>query len=266
MSAVLTHAPGKLHAPSDDLESTMHVLSWMVLRCLWNPFAEIPQELDSYMRTMFEDCVPITDTRGNTRYRCNKDRYLKVKWGIPLAVLSKAYNSHPLARLLERLAGLCRAHYATVSYLVPGEALPSPGPPTSYRPFDPEDYRDPDTDPDPASPARETPQPASPTPKQLPPSPEPSAAGSPLKGHDEFLQAFEDALAVWPADYDIPRQKARALAAGGPGANATPCGVRTCISRKRPAPSASGSVCAKRGRRDSGTAGSVASSGTASDC
>ena len=268
MSAILTYKPDKLHEPSDDLESSMHVLSWVILKCLKNPWSFDQDALVNQIRSRFENFEKFpAGPDGLTRYRCSSDKHASVRNGIPIAEL--LYEDHPLQELLVELARLCKKHYKTLP--VPSKQIPIPtdaeggNSESSYPPI----FTLPPSLPPTAQPTISMPPPPVPVRPSMSSSKDSKITESPLKDHTRFLSAFAKCLDArpWPA---IERQ-----AAVAPSVASTTCSLPPASSLqtgdKRPRGNTSGSQTAKRARRGkrSGSSrmgtSSVASSVTAQD-
>ncbi len=122
MSALLQQQREKRHHVSDDLESFMHVLNWCALRHLPNGLSDDPPNLRKLIWDHFHSANMAIDANGNrTGHRADLFKLMGLKDGRVFAI--GVPQSHPFAALLERLAHLCRDHYAHFNIL---QAPPPP--------------------------------------------------------------------------------------------------------------------------------------------
>ncbi|EED78691.1 predicted protein [Postia placenta Mad-698-R] len=102
-SAMLLRYPMKLRQVSDDLESFVHVLHWMILMWYEHSLSESPAALQEVVLDTYDK---FSDTLGYDTGGDKKFNYMRLG-ELPFADLS----STPLKALTETLAEICEEHY-----------------------------------------------------------------------------------------------------------------------------------------------------------
>ncbi|KAI0356853.1 hypothetical protein OH77DRAFT_1423094 [Trametes cingulata] len=111
MSALAQCYPQKPHQVSDDLESFVHVLNWCAYKYLKHSDTGKPLVL-AYVFAGFYD-----EPLGGGAPLNSSPKYLQIMTGYPLAWGLPDRAGNPLAKLLWRLAELCKEHYTSAEVM-----------------------------------------------------------------------------------------------------------------------------------------------------
>ncbi|OSD02562.1 hypothetical protein PYCCODRAFT_1410479 [Trametes coccinea BRFM310] len=107
MSAAVQWWPHKPHLLSDDLESVMHIMNWLVLKYMKTEFSRSSADLANYLSAVFD----FSDENGNL---CSYQKYEKVRDGTRFAPVLSEYQDHPFTNLLDKLRELCHLQYCAI--------------------------------------------------------------------------------------------------------------------------------------------------------
>ncbi|KAH9835400.1 uncharacterized protein C8Q71DRAFT_908540 [Rhodofomes roseus] len=122
MSARLLRNPGEKHEIADDLESSIHVLHWMLFRFVEHSLTDSPDLLLSRILSVYEEKgVAKGDERKSDLGGATKRTVLRS--GNPIIELKNPNTS--LGRLLQRLATLCQQHYYAVEPVISSKSKSS---------------------------------------------------------------------------------------------------------------------------------------------
>ncbi|OSD02556.1 hypothetical protein PYCCODRAFT_1410468 [Trametes coccinea BRFM310] len=112
MSAAIQWWPQKPHSLSDDLESVMHILNWLVLKYMKTEACCDPSDLADYVFMIY-------DYAGENKKSCSPFKYRMVSEGTSFAMVPSEYKDHPFIGLLDRLRELCVSQYRILSPELP---------------------------------------------------------------------------------------------------------------------------------------------------
>ncbi|KAL7283897.1 hypothetical protein ACG7TL_001169 [Trametes sanguinea] len=112
MSAAIQWWPQKPHSLSDDLESVMHILNWLVLKYMKTEACCDPSDLADYVFMIY-------DYAGENKKSCSPFKYRMVSEGTSFAMVLSEYKDHPFIGLLDRLRELCVSQYRILSPELP---------------------------------------------------------------------------------------------------------------------------------------------------
>ncbi|KAL7283894.1 hypothetical protein ACG7TL_001166 [Trametes sanguinea] len=112
MSAAIQRWPQKPHSLSDDLESVMHILNWLVLKYMKTEAYGDPSDLADYVSMIY-------DYAGKNTNSCSLFKYRMVSEGSSFAMLPSEYKDHPFIGLLDRLRELCASQYRLLNPSLP---------------------------------------------------------------------------------------------------------------------------------------------------
>ncbi|KAH9835398.1 uncharacterized protein C8Q71DRAFT_859028 [Rhodofomes roseus] len=121
MSARLLRNPGKRHEVADDLESSIHVLHWILFRFVEHSLTGIANILKSRILCVYEE----QGFQKDDQYKAEiggAQKLESIRSGRPAIEVDRGT---PLGRLLQRLATLCQQHYYAVEPVISSKSKSS---------------------------------------------------------------------------------------------------------------------------------------------
>ncbi|TCD65385.1 hypothetical protein EIP91_002749 [Steccherinum ochraceum] len=217
MSAQLLKYPKKPFELADDLESFVHVISWLALRFHYHNFSKNITGLENIVHGYYE----IVDSKNGVNYG-SESKFMDTRDGrLPFHLLqgSRQAAAPLLQQVLNRLLDLCRAHYSATNfdrmsiYGDPDDVL-QPSPSFLEEPLPPLELPGPPRAPADASILFVQPEPTASSdsaPDSISPELNPHGpfcmGPRDLDSHDKMINILEAALAYrWPANDKLDDQ------------------------------------------------------------
>ena len=135
MSALLQQFLQWPHGVAEDLESSMHVLNWCILKFLPHRLSKNPRGLADFMRGTYDVSFPPSAGAPSNVHTGSYTKYMNVRNGVSFVSGLPAYEGpidwsadgqaqtqrtrrvrlvHPVAGIVKLLSTLCEEHYETL--------------------------------------------------------------------------------------------------------------------------------------------------------